>query len=91
MCWCKPNKNGSVHLEVKNSWKVTSVIKKHCPPGWYYNAFPQTFPTGVEKQTCACAYTEVQPTGMVTLGLAPWSTSKHSREEVGSRGGSDGM
>lgn len=71
MSCCKPNKNGSVHSEVKNSWKVTSVIKKHCPPGWYYNTFPQTFPTGVGGQTCACARTEAQPAGMVTLGLVP--------------------
>lgn len=90
MSWCKPNKNGSVHSEVKNSWKVTSVIKKHCPPGWYYNIFPQTFPTGIGGQTYACACTEAQPARM-TLELAPWSTSKCDREEVGSRGGSDGM
>lgn len=89
MSWCKPNKNVSVHSEVKNSWKVTSVIKKHCPSGWYYNTFPQTFPTGVGGQICTCM--EPRAAGMVTLGLAPWSTSKHSKEEVGSKGGSDGV
>lgn len=57
MSWCKPNKNGSVHSEVKNSWKVTRVIKKHYPPGWYNHTISQTFPQGLEGEpVCLCLH-----------------------------------
>lgn len=85
MSWCKPNKNGSVHSEeqLKGDKRNKEALSSRLIQQYH---FPD-FPTGIGGWICACACTEVQPTKMVTLGLAPWSTSKSS-EEVGSRGGS---